>query len=466
MQFIFDDEQVVRSNKYYQTFEDIPTNIRNFIGNTIDNIYFYNERNGKMYCPKCLNQIKHNYCTNCSRTYQKNNIYRINIYNKEEMDSTRLSFAFFDFQEDDIFLYFVSCDVSNYNGELMFGFKIDYIYKVDEYGLTDIFTHLFYLYKDYGKIKTLPRRSLYLYVDNLDELQKYSFYKYSFIWEMKEYLRTRLVNLYILTFYPIIFKQFEYLVKLKLYALACEATFYFKSKVFKENFGVDKSYLPYLQKINITYDELEALQLVKVKNKRIIDFVAVDLDSSKDIAKYTSLEKVYHYLKSEGVKEFSIFSYAYYFYMCKDLKLNLHDKDVLFPKNFYTTYDSLCKQILIIEDEKNNEIIRRLYNIYKINNYEDDTYKIFPASCVDDLIDESSQMNNCVRTYVGRIVSGESQIYFLREKKNLKKSLVTIEVMDGEVVQARAKNNSDPSAKLTQIINKWAKTITLITSTD
>lgn len=456
MQLVFNENFsniIDEEPSYYNSLKDIPFKIQNFIRNTIDNIYFYNMRNQKKYCSKCLRLLEKNQCPKCSKVYPQKSIYKYDVLSRDDMLENELSFYFFDFQENELLLYY-----SIFQQRLN-KFTIKNIFKIDAFGLTDVLTNKFYLYKDYQELKSIFTDESYLYVDNLEKLQESPLYKYSLIWEMKEYLSNRFVNLFMLTFYPIHFKQYEYLVKMKLYALACEATPTFVSKIFKENFGVDKTFLPYLQKINITSEELRILKLIPIKNKRILDFFSNNIYFSEKIAKITSLESVYYYLKKFHLSRFYIYEYAKYLEMCQELKLDLHDKDILFPQDFLVTYESISKQVNLIEDTKNNLIIKDLYNVYNINTFEDDTYKIFPASSVEDLIDESSQMNNCVRTYVSNIVSCVSQIFFLRKKDNLDKSLVTVELQNGQIVQALAKNNTTPNKEILSFLDKWKENI-------
>lgn len=51
------------------------------------------------------------------------------------------------------------------------------------------------------------------------------------------------------------------------------------------------------------------------------------------------------------------------------------------------------------------------------------------------------------------------ELYYLREKNNIEKSLVTIEVVNNKVVQARVNNNRMPNLKLQHIIEKWEDSI-------
>ena len=87
--------------------------------------------------------------------------------------------------------------------------------------------------------------------------------------------------------------------------------------------------------------------------------------------------------------------------------------------------------------------------------YEDDKYVIRPFATLESLYKESSEQNNCVRTYAERYANKECELYYLREKNNIDKSLVTIEVVNNKVVQARVKNNNLPSDKLSKVIKKW-----------
>jgi hypothetical protein len=120
-------------------------------------------------------------------------------------------------------------------------------------------------------------------------------------------------------------------------------------------------------------------------------------------------------------------------------------------------HDKLYLQYeMIVKPDICNNIIK-LGKILEINKYEDDNYVIYPAPSIDSLIEESSNQNNCVKTYAEKYSKGESLIFFMRDKSDLNKSLVTIEVCDNKVVQARVKNNEEVDSCLMNIIKKWEK---------
>ena len=118
----------------------------------------------------------------------------------------------------------------------------------------------------------------------------------------------------------------------------------------------------------------------------------------------------------------------------------------------------------VINDPIIDEKIKSLSVVLSLNKYEDETYVIYPASSIQDLVEESRQQKNCVRTYCEMVSNNESQIYFMRKKSELDKSLVTIEVRDKHIIQARVKYNKLPNNELNEILNKWEKTLIPITN--
>ena len=93
------------------------------------------------------------------------------------------------------------------------------------------------------------------------------------------------------------------------------------------------------------------------------------------------------------------------------------------------------------------------------NTFKDNKFIVLPATSIKDLQNESSQQNNCVRTYAEKYAEGICDIYFMRNVDNPKKSLVTVEVKRNQVVQSRIKNNELPTDKQLQFLKKWEQTI-------
>ena len=147
--------------------------------------------------------------------------------------------------------------------------------------------------------------------------------------------------------------------------------------------------------------------------------------------------------------------YKEYIELLVKLNLNIKDKNLLFPTNFlYDYYDISSYYYSTIKDK-----IKSIGNMLEINMYEDEHYIIYPPKTIENMIDESNQQQNCLKEYIDDYGKGISQIYFMRSKDNLDKSLVTIEVRGKKVVQAYLKYNNKPDKNLLKVIKKWEKKI-------
>ena len=103
-------------------------------------------------------------------------------------------------------------------------------------------------------------------------------------------------------------------------------------------------------------------------------------------------------------------------------------------------------------------IVKRSNELLK-NTFNDDKFIVLPATSIKDLQNESSQQNNCVRTYAEKYAEGFCDIYFMRNAKKPDKSLVTVEVRHNKVVQSRIKNNKCPTDQQLQFLKSWEQNV-------
>lgn len=294
----------------------------------------------------------------------------------------------------------------------------------------------------------------YYYPNNLKELLKVKEkLKYSQLWELVKHVECNLSYL-IKNYNPCI----EYLTKLKLYNLAlCPKTF-FPKKSFSEKFcGLSKDYLPFMQEYNVTYDELHVLSFLKYKDINVIQkFVYISQEDLGFVSEYVDLAKLF---EKTDLKKTPFYEYRDYLNLAIKLKLNLKDKQILYPKNIKVAHDRLVKEYKQQKDEKIQKEIKKRYQKLKKNQFEYNGYIVFPAKDLDSLIDESSQQNNCVRSYAESIAQKKCDVYFMRLSKDKNKSLVTIEVKNNKIVQKRTKNNERTTKKQDKFLNLWERKI-------
>lgn len=458
---------------HWNSIEDIPSNIMNFIKNKRDTRVILEGTTGYCYCQKCMDRLYEDlYCSKCNIKYDENYFIVVDDIRKNS-GSNFDYFYIFSLVGNQVLLcelcletYLFNANV--YKPNLVNKLDISKVFYVKENGLIDLMNNRFYDYNSYkndchredkiDSINNLKGDYGYLYVDNLDELRK-TIYKYSYIWECKEYFLEKEVNIVKLTYIPICNKSFEYLVKYGLYNLAY-SDIEFKGNFIK-TFGVSKEYLNFMKEYNICYTELLVLQAIKVKDIGLIKkleyycYVISKLKNEFNI----NILKLIDYFDNKKYNYDYLFEYYDYIKAAYEIGLNIKDKRVRYPDNLLEEHNKVCIKYDILKDPDIDNKIKIIANKYDVNKYDDGEYVIFPADSLKSFYDEGSQQNNCVSSYYQDYIDGNCQIYFMREKNNINKSLVTIEVQDGKVVQARIKNNDLPDDKLMKVIKRWEKII-------
>ena len=178
----------------------------------------------------------------------------------------------------------------------------------------------------------------------------------------------------------------------------------------------------------------------------------------EEISKYISLSRFIKYSKMHH-KKVKTYLYKDYLRFAKALGFNLKNNRYAFPKNLKEEHDKLEAQYEIQSKKIINQAIIKRGKELSTNVYKNNKFIILPARNLKALQDESKQQNNCVRTYAEKYAQGECDIYFMRDIKQQKKSLVTVEVKNNRIVQSRIKNNYDPNEKQIQFLQKWEQNV-------
>lgn len=301
-----------------------------------------------------------------------------------------------------------------------------------------------------------------VFPNNIKELLKNTEYKYSQIWDIAKHCSY--IDLPLLITNKSELPRLELLTKMKLYNLALRAGEFRMKGTFKELFGVSKDYYPFMKRNNITYTQLRLLQLLKEKDIKKIRYLEKftgyngNIYNLEEISKYISLSCFIKYAKMHHSNvEMDIYKdylrFAYY------LGLNLKNNKYAFPINLKEKHDELQKQYKIHSQKLINEAILKRAKILETKIYKDKKFIILPAKSIEDLVDESKQQSNCVRTYAEKYAEGSCDIYFMRDIKEQSKSLVTVEVIDNRVVQSRTKYNHDPNDKQLKFLKIWEENV-------
>lgn len=488
-QLKYDDEftNIVRDVTYFKDSSDIPKHITDkFIEYVESRSIVLNNYTKKFNCIKCGCELDDDfYCKTCNSNYRNN----YNDQSDEWLTSSNYYnylYYVFDIIDNNVILYVINVTIdfwcySTYTSHInkTIKFEIENAFFIDENGFRDLKTSISYnfdeyydiynckysntlsdeFYQKYNIIKRCSDYS-YIYKENLEDL-KNTIYRYTYLWNAANILNGYNLSIKNLIFIPLYFKGFEYLMKLKLFNLAFNSpNIFMKNKTFNETFEIDKKYIPFMAKNNITWDELQALKVYPTNDITLIRFFSKDtynIDNIMYLAKDLKIDLclLRNYFIDNNMPCEYINEYIDYIFTAHELGIDLKDKDVIFPKDLLKEHDKLFVQIEVTRDPKIDGKIKSLSNIISINSYEDENYIIYPVSSISELVDESTQQHNCVRTYCDMISNNKCQIYLMRKKTDINKSFVTIEVRDTQIVQARVKYNNLPDKETNAILSKW-----------
>jgi DNA-directed RNA polymerase subunit RPC12/RpoP len=301
-----------------------------------------------------------------------------------------------------------------------------------------------------------------VFPNNIKQLLKNTEYKYSCIWDIAKH--STYIDLLELIKNKNALPKVELLSKMKLYNLALRANEFYNKGSFQEIFGVSKDFYPFMKRNNITYRQLKILRLLKEKDINKIRYLekftsyGESTDDLEEISKYISLNRFIKYSKMHH-KNIKTYLYKDYLRFAKILGLDLKNNRYAFPKNLKEEHDKLEAQYEIQSKILIQKAIIKRGKELLANKYQNNKFIILPARTLKEMQDESKQQNNCVRTYAEKYAEGTCDIYFMRDIKKPKKSLVTVEVKNNRVVQSRIKNNYDPNEKQIQFLQKWEQNV-------
>lgn len=334
----------------------------------------------------------------------------------------------------------------------------------------------------------------FLYCRNLEKVFVGSPWRYS---QLKEFYLADPEPLYALRYLAMYMRypMLEYLVKLKLYRLAGDiayGNYYYygsdygfdpKGKNLKEVFGFDKSYLPLLQKVNPGLGQIKLFgALIHEKaelNEELLRWCgSMNISRTENILvplKYMTPYKLMKYTEEQYIKfckkslyqiggyyrmEDVLTDYRDYLCMSEGLELDLKNSFVLFPADLKKAHDKVNdisdKEQALLYDRQIQKQFEEMNGQYHFVKYG---FAVFLPHTAKEILEEGQNLHHCVGGYVKQIVRRESTILFVRKAEEQEKSLCTVEVKDGRMVQARCYGNMPPSPAIQRFLNVWEKKI-------
>lgn len=162
-------------------------------------------------------------------------------------------------------------------------------------------------------------------------------------------------------------------------------------------------------------------------------------------------------LYSQGISQFNqniLNEYNDYLRMQISLYGKVKEK---YPKYLRTEHDVIALKVNIYEKYKKELMLLNVVDNYKHLIYKDKEYCIVLPESSFDVVDEGVSLSSCVASYVDKIVKNESLILFMRNIGEPDKSLITVEVKDNTIIQAKGFANRLITENEEKFLLKWAK---------
>lgn len=128
-----------------------------------------------------------------------------------------------------------------------------------------------------------------------------------------------------------------------------------------------------------------------------------------------------------------------------------------YPEALQCEHDYLSYQVSILEEKIDEEKWNEQVEKAKEYEAEVDGYLFIAPTCREDFLDEKTQQQNCLASYIKKFNNGEDIIIFMRRKNYPDVSYITIEVIDGVIRQRYGYRNRETTEEENRVIDKWLK---------
>lgn len=128
-----------------------------------------------------------------------------------------------------------------------------------------------------------------------------------------------------------------------------------------------------------------------------------------------------------------------------------------YPKSLKMAHDLAMRNFRVNQSEVLTKLYGKVVGRLKGLEFKEGDYVVVHPKSVKSIVMEGTSLNHCVARYIKDVVDGKTSIMFLRHKDRLNDSLVTLEVKDNRVVQAKGNFNRSPSPEEFAFIGLYSK---------
>lgn len=251
----------------------------------------------------------------------------------------------------------------------------------------------------------------------------------------------------------------------------------------KECFKFPMRYLKIMEPGEWTLAGIEAVnRLWKIRGEKttaedietMVKLSVSEMDYITDALAYAKPGKILRYaekqLESRKVKGGAerylhlssiLHEYQDYILECQQLRLDLKDKAVLFPKNLRSAHERTMDQVEFESNKKEALMFEKVAAGLEKYTWRKGNLLIRPAKEWPELKKEGRALNHCVGSYAKRMAEGKTYIFMIRKADAPDESYFTLELCKGKVIQCRTKNNRsyDTEKEVKAFVDEWVEKV-------
>ena len=154
-------------------------------------------------------------------------------------------------------------------------------------------------------------------------------------------------------------------------------------------------------------------------------------------------------------------AYRDYLQECEQLHLDLHDKEILFPKDLTAAHNRTMEQVKFEKNKADQEKFQKAVEKLEKFAWGEGEFFIRPAREQMELTAEGKALHHCVGGYIKRMAEGETAIFFLRKVSEPDKPFYTLELQKKRVIQCRTEHNAsyDRKPDVKKFVDMWMEKV-------
>lgn len=154
-------------------------------------------------------------------------------------------------------------------------------------------------------------------------------------------------------------------------------------------------------------------------------------------------------------------AYRDYLQECEQLHLDLHDKEILFPKDLTAAHNRTMEQVKFEKNKADQEKFQKAVEKLEKFAWGEGEFFIRPAREQMELTAEGKALHHCVGGYIRDMAEEKTAIFFLRKANEPDKPFYTLGLQKKRVIQCRTEHNAsyDRNPDVKNFVDMWMEKV-------